>query len=182
MNKEQWDTSYQNNLTPWREPFEINDVLEHAGVTKGSALDLGCGTGEWGIALAEKGFEVEGLDFSTEALKIARSLSDKVRWVEWDLEKLNEYAFKHDSYDLILDHKVLAFIENKEKYLDTIASRLSGVYVLTVFHEHDKKGAINVPKDLFDKLIPPRFKISYSQSWNPRQGKVFATYWLKVDD
>lgn len=178
-----WDKSYQNNQTPWREAKpDVDSLLGQSGITGGSALDLGCGTGEWGIALADKGFEVEGLDYSADALSIARSQSKKVTFVEWDLEKLSSYPFKHEKYNLIIDQKVLAFIQDKETYLNTIRQKLSGVFVLTVFHQHDEKPAICVPKTLFDRLIPSRFEVVHSELSTPRPGKIFATYWLKVDN
>lgn len=181
MKQKDWDYSFQNSLTPWREEADIETLLEISQIKSGSALDLGCGTGEWAIALSDKGFEVEALDFSAEALKIAQSLSGakKVNWVHWDLEQLAKYGFKTILYDLIIDHKVLAFIKDKEKYLDTVKKKLGGVYVLTVFHEHDKKGAINLSRDEFNQLVPQRFEIIHVQHVSPRPGKVLATYYLK---
>ncbi len=180
MKVNNWNSSYKSNLTPWREEKpDIDEILKITGISGGAALDLGCGTGEWGIALAKRGFEVESLDFSAEALKIALLQSKKVTFVEWDLEKLSDYAFKRIKYDLILDQKVLAFIKDKEKYLNTIQSVLGGVFVLTVFHEHDEKPAISVPIKLFNKLILSRFSVIHSNESNPRPGKIFATYYLQ---
>lgn len=180
MKKKGWDYSFKNGLTPWREGANVDEVLRIPRISGGNALDLGCGTGEWAIALAKKGFEVEGLDFSSEALRIAQSLpnAQKVTWAKWDLEKLAQYPFKHALYDIVIDHKVLSFIQEKENYLEAVKFILSGVYILTVFHEHDKKGAIVILKDEFNRLILPRFKVLDSTVTKPRPGKVLATYYL----
>jgi cyclopropane fatty-acyl-phospholipid synthase-like methyltransferase len=49
-----------------------------SGLTKGnSALDIGCGRGDLMMALAKKGAEVTGIDYSTDALAIAQKAIDK---------------------------------------------------------------------------------------------------------
>lgn len=173
-----WDKAYKIGETPWREPVEISELLNKSGVSSGNVLDLGCGTGEWAIEFDRAGFAVEGIDFSRHALDIAMAEKSKVTWVEWDLENLSDYVFKSEKYNLILDHKVLAFIVDKEKYLNTVKQKLGGVYVLTVFHEHESSG-ICVSQTDFDRLVRPRFIIHYSKVHKPRPGKVFATYYLR---
>ena len=175
-----WDQSYSNNKTPWREERpDVEKLIAKSGISSGAALDLGCGTGEWGIALAEKGFEVEGIDFSEEALKIARAQSDKVTWVKWDLEHLNNYGFKPIKYDLILDHKTFAHIEDKDKYLRTIKSHLGGVYVLTVYKLYDDEWKLCVTDEDVETMIKPILTIIDEVTTTPRPGKTFTTYYLK---
>lgn len=50
-------------------------------------LDLGCGTGNLTTLLAERGFDVIGLDASSEMLSIAANKSSKVRWICQDMTK-----------------------------------------------------------------------------------------------
>ena len=50
-------------------------------------LDLGCGTGNLTALLAERGFDVIGLDASSEMLSIAANKSSKVRWICQDMTK-----------------------------------------------------------------------------------------------
>jgi methylase of polypeptide subunit release factors len=38
----------------------------------GRALDLGCGTGLWSVRLAQRGWEVTGVDIVPKAVRIAR--------------------------------------------------------------------------------------------------------------
>lgn len=44
-------------------------------------LDMGCGTGNLTVRLAQRGFEVIGQDASWEMLNIALAKSDQVRWI-----------------------------------------------------------------------------------------------------
>ena len=177
---ENWEKSYKNNNTSWRitDP-DIENILAKIDQPIKNALDLGCGTGEWSIALQKNGITVEGLDFSKEALKISKPQSDKVTWVNYDLENLDEYEFKHEKYDLIIDNKVLAFIEDKEKYLNTIKSKLSGIFVATIIHKHDNKHIV-IKRDEFKELIKDKFKIIYSVQLTTRPGKEIFRYFLKL--
>jgi SAM-dependent methyltransferase len=51
---------------------DLELVLEVAGRTGGPVLDLACGTGRVALALAERGFEVVGLDLNTGFIDCAR--------------------------------------------------------------------------------------------------------------
>jgi len=46
--------------------------LHDAGLDGGLVVDLGCGSGIWGRALLDAGFEVLGVDLSADLLAIAR--------------------------------------------------------------------------------------------------------------
>lgn len=50
-------------------------------------LDMGCGTGNLTVKLAEMGYDIIGQDSSAEMLTIAASKSDKVRWICQKMEK-----------------------------------------------------------------------------------------------
>jgi SAM-dependent methyltransferase len=73
-----WDESYEAGETPWdtgRPQPEIA-ALERAGEIGGRILDAGCGTGVETRYLAERGYEVVGVDFSAPAIDRARGRTD----------------------------------------------------------------------------------------------------------
>lgn len=67
-----WDDAYRG-----QPPWEIGRAqrvfidLEEAGVIQDSVLDVGCGTGENALHLAERGHEVWGIDVSAVAIERA---------------------------------------------------------------------------------------------------------------
>jgi SAM-dependent methyltransferase len=65
-------------LIPWRVSGpnkQMMDVFVTMGVNPPvSVMDLGCGAGKNAKYLSERGFNVVGVDFSVEALKLARTL------------------------------------------------------------------------------------------------------------
>jgi SAM-dependent methyltransferase len=90
---ERWDRDYRNlKRPPWDTGIPDNELLEaveNGDVRRGRAVVLGCGSGTNAIYLAERGFEVTGLDISPTALGIAEKRAQeagvKVNWVLADV-------------------------------------------------------------------------------------------------
>jgi len=72
----------------------------------GRALDLGCGTGFWSVRLAQRGWEVTGIDVVPKALRIARDRARaagvEVRFVEGSATALTTAGIG-SGFRLILD-------------------------------------------------------------------------------
>jgi SAM-dependent methyltransferase len=51
----------------------LDELLRHTGTTSGELLELGCGTGTLSFPLAERGYQVTGLDISATAIALARA-------------------------------------------------------------------------------------------------------------
>jgi len=72
---------------------------------EGRLLELGCGAGNLSIALAEKGFEVYGVDFSKTAItwakENARQSGKNIRFEVADV--CNLASFEDESFDLAYD-------------------------------------------------------------------------------
>lgn len=69
-----FDTAYEGR-PPWDigRPQRAVIELAEAGEIEGSVLDLGCGTGEHSLYLAERGHDVLGIDLAERAIAAARS-------------------------------------------------------------------------------------------------------------
>ena len=63
-------------------------IAEELGARR--VLDIGCGTGTFAILLADRGFEVTGIDPALASLNVARVKpgSDRVRWIHGDSASL----------------------------------------------------------------------------------------------
>lgn len=67
-----WDARYLSGDAPWDTgivPPEVITLVESAGVSRGWALDLGCGSGVTSCYLAAQGFRVVGIDLAHVALR-----------------------------------------------------------------------------------------------------------------
>jgi len=139
--------TYWFGVPPWDTgvtPPEVLKFLEEN--PPGKALDLGCGTGTNVITIAEHGWQAEGVDYVTRAVRTAKrkarknSLGDSVKFRVGDV--LSPSAFQGD-YDLILDigcfHSFSG--ENINRYIENISSHLSsdGSFLLYV-HLNESSG------------------------------------------
>jgi tellurite methyltransferase len=100
--REKWDLRYSKETRAFPAPDEFLD--SHASIlTSGRALDLACGRGGNAIFLAERGYSVDAVDISFEALhplqiEAARRGLD-IRCLVADLDY---YSPTENSYDLVI--------------------------------------------------------------------------------
>ena len=73
---QQYDFLYQDKNYD-AEVALLQRLFRKYGMTGTSVLDLGCGTGQHAIRLAQRGYEVTGVDRSPEMLRIARVKSEQ---------------------------------------------------------------------------------------------------------
>lgn len=106
---------YKLGLHPWEEDTEtqlaqLRSLLERVerglDSTRRTALDLGCGTGRFSVELAERGWDVVGVDVVSQAVELARERARQAnvtaRFVEGDVTNLQR-AGVGDGFRLILD-------------------------------------------------------------------------------
>lgn len=103
--RERWNETYSGD-----DEFELPEdpIPELARridtLPEGRALDVATGTGRNATYLADRGYEVEAIDVSDEALERARRRADErgvdVEWIRTDLTD-PEVDIETDAYDLI---------------------------------------------------------------------------------
>lgn len=72
MNKDYWDGAYEEDAQQSAvQDYFVEDSVE--SLMPGSALDMGCGTGNIALKLAAKGWTVTGVDFADEAVRLANA-------------------------------------------------------------------------------------------------------------
>src|SRR6202008_4262354 len=93
------------------------------------ALDVGCGTGATAIRLARLGLHVTLLDSSPAMLEIAKygaleaGLTEKIAMIHGEASQLAN-LFPGGSFDVILCHNVLEYVENPDSVLCGAAGAL----------------------------------------------------------
>jgi demethylmenaquinone methyltransferase/2-methoxy-6-polyprenyl-1,4-benzoquinol methylase len=101
-------------------------VVELAGVAPGArALDLCCGTGDLAFALARRGAETTGLDFSPQMLAVAAARQEKlkpetaqVKFMQGDAQQL---PFADHSFDIVTIGYGLRNLTSWERGLEEMA-------------------------------------------------------------
>jgi SAM-dependent methyltransferase len=77
------------NKTRRADYFLTERLFYHLGSVKnGNCLDVGCGTGNYTIALFQKGVNITGIDPSSEMLKVAKTKSNEISWLQGVAEEI----------------------------------------------------------------------------------------------
>ncbi len=98
---------YRLGFTPWDgHPLPPRLRALATELARGRALDVGCGTGDVTIFLAQQGWQATGVDFVQRALDRARVKAEAarvdVRWVRGDVTRLRALGIG-DGFSLIVD-------------------------------------------------------------------------------
>ncbi len=105
-----YEVLYRYFRAPWdtgpRE--ELVRLVENRSIRPGRTIDLGCGTGSNAIFLAQRGFEVTGVDFGQAAIDRARQRANAagvdIHFLVDDLTNLRQVS---GTFDFLLDYGVL---------------------------------------------------------------------------
>ena len=98
-----WDERYAVDELVWTAEPNRFLVAEVEGLAPGRALDLACGEGRNAVWLAERGWAVTGVDFSTVGLDKARRLADARHVaVQWERADLTDYQPPAAGFELVI--------------------------------------------------------------------------------
>jgi SAM-dependent methyltransferase len=105
-----YEFTYRYFRAPWdigaRE--ELVSLVKSGRIQPGRAIDLGCGTGANALYLAEKGFEVTGVDYAEAAIEKARARSRQASTpVNFIVDDLTNLRHVSGTFDFLLDYGVL---------------------------------------------------------------------------
>jgi SAM-dependent methyltransferase len=102
MDSAGWDRRYAGSEFVWTAEPNRFLTAETADLAGGRALDLACGEGRNAVWLAQRGWEVTGVDFSRVGLdKGARLAEARAVSVQWLLADLVDYAPPAASFELV---------------------------------------------------------------------------------
>lgn len=143
-----WDAMYAKPIQqiPWeieQPPKELIELLEDGRLRAGSALDMGCGSGNYAIYLARKSMRVTAVDFSAKAIAMARQKAKhagvKIDFIKCDCREVLQKTPK--KFGLIFDYSLLHHIplEETEKYAQNEMELLKpgGKLLLVCYSEED---------------------------------------------
>src|SRR5439155_7278272 len=82
------------------DPYIVQRLLHHLGIVDGTrCLDVGCGTGNYTIALAQSGLKMVGLDSSQTMIRKAATKSSDI---VWQIGSSNALPFASESFDAVV--------------------------------------------------------------------------------
>ena len=108
--KQRMEGAYRDGTAPWETGQPCSEIERRLAAgdvpTRGTALDLGCGSGVQTLLLAAHGLEVVGVDLSTTAIEAARRRAAshpagrRVRFVAGDVSEVRGIG---EPFDVLLD-------------------------------------------------------------------------------
>lgn len=109
----------------------VQDFLPQQAGQPLRALDLGCGTGATAVRLARLGIQVTAVDCSAAMLDIAQRAAHESGVAEKVVVKHGEAAqlassFPVRSFDVILCHNILEYVDDPETVMRDVARALRG--------------------------------------------------------
>jgi SAM-dependent methyltransferase len=123
-----WEDRYKSGDTPWdtgQPSTELMTTIKEQGIRPCRVIELGCGTGTNAIWLAQQGFDVTAVDFSSLALDQARQKATaakaRVRFQKADVLNPLEFAERHPfwfdrgCYHVVRKLDVEKFMETMER-------------------------------------------------------------------
>lgn len=112
---------------------ELATLLDLLPSQPARGLDLGCGTGNFTVAVARSGYQMIGVDASQAMLEVARkeawNLQPPIAWVHAEMEAL---PFETSEFDFVFQLASLEFARNPGAALREVARvlRREGQYIL----------------------------------------------------
>lgn len=115
-----YEIIYKRFRAPWDigARKELVELVERGRINPGRTLDLGSGTASNCIYLAERGFEVTGVDYAASAIELGRERAAaagvQVDFVQDDLTDLRHIS---GTFDFLLDYGTLDDLQPQQRDL-----------------------------------------------------------------
>jgi ubiquinone/menaquinone biosynthesis C-methylase UbiE len=166
-----WEDAYKTT-PPWdvgRPQPAFVELVQVEELNKGRVLDIGCGTGENAIYLADNGFSVIGVDLSGRAIAVAREkIAERRLDVDFRVGNALSLGFKDDSFDYVIDSGLFhTFADNdRPVYVREMARVLvpRGRYFMLCFSEKEPTswgGPRRITRQEIETAFTPLFRINY---------------------
>jgi SAM-dependent methyltransferase len=189
-----FDLQYRFSKPPWDSNVTPPEVVAFVGrdTTRGRALDLGCGTGTNSIYLAQQGFLVVGVDFSSKAIATARAKARRANVaIDFHVADVTRLDFLSEPFDFVLDIGCLHAIDaaGRARYADHLArlTRVGAVFMLYAFSPRPPKERghlirlrnVGITPDEVQQLYAAHFALDHIELGADRDARASAWYWFK---
>ena len=139
-----YEIGYRYFRMPWEQEGpreELARLVESGRIQPCRAIDLGCGSGSNTLYLAQRGFDVTGVDFAASAITKARrraaASGTKAPFVVGDLTDPRGISGVSGVFDFLVDYGTFDDLTpaDRDRYLDTLLamSHVGSQYLLWCF-------------------------------------------------
>ncbi len=109
-----YDEWYKTPLGEFADHLEKKLLFRHCGNVLGKRiLDVGCGTGQYSLQLANMGAHVTGIDASEDMLAVAKEKTNKtIVPIHFHKAYAEELPFEDNSFDIVIAASSLEFVSS----------------------------------------------------------------------
>lgn len=188
---EEWDRIYRRyplKSLPWElgRPRKILvDLVEKGIVKKGKALDICCGAGTNTVYLAQKGFQMTGIDISSKALEYAKEKAKKANVnIKFQVANFVDLPFEDEEFDFVFDNGCFHHVEVEDRsvFIKGVYRILKkgGLYLMTVFSYRNGPAWNHFTKEQIIRLFSNHFKIKNIEHIASVEGDGYTRYFYTV--
>ena len=161
------------------------EFIEKGLIKKGKALDLCCGAGTNTVYLAEKGFEVTGMDISPTAVDIAKEKAEQANAkITFSVQNFVELPFRDELFGFIFDMGCFHHVEpsDREKFIRGIHRVLKdgGLYMLTCFSYRNGPAWNHFTKKQLVALFSGYFLLKVVRHFSSEEGDGYTRFFYTV--
>jgi 2-polyprenyl-3-methyl-5-hydroxy-6-metoxy-1,4-benzoquinol methylase len=161
------------------------EFVEKELIKKGKALDICCGAGTNTVYLAEKGFEVTGIDISSKAIDYAKKKAQQANVkINFIMQSFVNLSFGNEEFDFVFDmgcfHHVE--IEDRAKFIKGVHRILKngGSYMLTCFSYKNGPAWNHFTRKQIIDLFSEYFEIKEIRHISSIEGDGYRRYFYTV--
>jgi SAM-dependent methyltransferase len=166
-----WEDAYKAR-PPWdigRPQPAFVELVRAGELNMGGVLDVGCGTGENALYLAEEGFAVVGVDLATRAIDEAKAkATERKLKVDFRLSNALSLDFESRYFDNAIDSGLFHTFSDNERlvFAHEIARVLTtnGRYFMLCFSDKEPTnwgGPRRITRAEIEATFSPLFKVNY---------------------
>lgn len=166
-----FEDRYRSGDIPWdlgRPDHNLSETVRKNKIKSCRALDIGCGTGDNSLWLADKGFKVTGIDISEKAIRLAREKASRRKInCRFMVKDFLELKFKSAPFGFVFDRgcfHCFSFARDRRKFAENVASHLKreGLWLSLIGNADEKREGEGPPQHAaidVVKAVEPYFEI-----------------------
>jgi SAM-dependent methyltransferase len=188
---DEWDEIYRRyplNQLGWElgkpRPILV-EFVEKGLIPMGKALDLCCGAGTNTVYLAEKGFEVTGIDISPTALEFAKAKAAQAEVkIDFSVQNFVELPFRDGIFNFVFDMGCFHHVEPSDRHKFILGVhrvlKTGGVYMLTCFSHRNGLGWNHFTRQQLVDLFSGHFMFEEVRHISSVEGDGVTRYFYTV--
>jgi len=165
--KDFWGVCYRKRMCQALSWLDNSNLLPNSRI-----LDVGCGAGVMTREVANRGYEVFGMDYSHNMIRRAKAICSvdmkfKTNFLEGDIESL---PFKDSVFDTVLCLGVVTYLKSEGKALHEISRVLKpgGILILSILNKASLAKSLDISLILRRRI--KKIVSNITPSWRNKRG------------